>query len=43
MSTASLLVERHDAVAILTIDDPPWNRMSLAFTDELATTPSRSA
>lgn len=35
MSTGPLLVERRHAVAILTIDDPPWNRMSLAFMDEL--------
>ncbi len=30
-----LLVERRDAVAILSIDAPPYNRMSLAFMDEL--------
>jgi len=33
--TDPLLLERRDAVAILSIDDPPWNRMSLAFMDEL--------
>lgn len=35
MRTDPLLLERRDAVAILSIDDPPWNRMSLAFMDEL--------
>jgi enoyl-CoA hydratase/carnithine racemase len=35
VSNAPLLVERREAVAILSIDDPPWNRMSLAFMDEL--------
>ena len=35
MSTAPLLVERRDAVAVVSINDPPWNRMSLAFMDEL--------
>lgn len=31
----SLLFERRDAVAVVTLDDPPHNRMSLAFIDEL--------
>jgi enoyl-CoA hydratase len=35
MSTEPLLVERRDAVAIVSINDPPWNRMSLAFMNEL--------
>jgi len=30
-----LLVERHDAVVIVSINDAPYNRMSLAFMDEL--------
>lgn len=35
MSSDPLLVERRDAVAILSINDPPYNRMSLAFMDAL--------
>jgi enoyl-CoA hydratase/carnithine racemase len=32
-----LLVERRDAVAVISVNDPPYNRMSLAFMDELET------
>lgn len=35
MSIEPLLVERRGAVAIVSINDPPHNRMSLAFMDEL--------
>lgn len=35
MSTEPLLLERRDAVAILSIHDAPMNRMSLAFMDRL--------
>jgi len=35
MGQPPLLVERRDAVTILSINDPPYNRMSLAFIDEL--------
>lgn len=35
MPTEPLLVERRDAVAVVSINDPPYNRMSLAFMDEL--------
>lgn len=35
MSAEPLLVERHGAVAVVSINDPPWNRMSLAFMDAL--------
>ncbi|MDG2308659.1 MAG: enoyl-CoA hydratase-related protein [Candidatus Binatia bacterium] len=35
MSNAPILIERRDAVTILTINDAPYNRMSLAFMDEL--------
>lgn len=35
MSTEPVLVERRGAVAILSINDPPYNRMSLAFMDAL--------
>lgn len=35
MSTEPLLIERRGGVAIVSINDPPWNRMSLAFMDEL--------
>jgi enoyl-CoA hydratase len=35
MSSAPLLVERRAAVAVVSIDDAPWNRMSLAFMDAL--------
>ena len=38
MSTTPLLLERHGAVAIVTIDDPPYNRLSLAFMDALEET-----
>lgn len=34
-STAPLLVDYDGAVAILTINDPPWNRMGLEFMDDL--------
>ena len=33
--TAPLSVERRNAVVIVSIDDPPYNRMSLAFMDAL--------
>jgi len=35
MSDTCLAYERRGAVAIITIDDAPYNRMSLAFTDAL--------
>jgi enoyl-CoA hydratase len=35
MSSEPLLVERRGAIAILAINDAPYNRMSLAFMDEL--------
>lgn len=35
MSVTPLLLERRDGVAIVTIDDPPYNRLSLAFMDAL--------
>jgi enoyl-CoA hydratase len=35
MSGNTLLVERRDAVAVVSIDDAPYNRMSLAFMDAL--------
>jgi enoyl-CoA hydratase len=35
MSAEPLRVERHGEIAIVTIDDPPHNRMSLAFMDAL--------
>jgi enoyl-CoA hydratase/carnithine racemase len=35
MSKEPLLIERRAAVAILSVNDAPWNRMSLAFMDEL--------
>lgn len=35
MTADGLVLERRGAVAILTIDDPPYNRMSLAFMDAL--------
>jgi enoyl-CoA hydratase len=35
MSGDPLLLERRGAVAIVSIDDPPYNRMSLAFMDAL--------
>lgn len=35
MSPEPLVIERRDAVAIVSINDPPYNRMSLAFMDEL--------
>jgi enoyl-CoA hydratase/carnithine racemase len=35
MDSDALLVERRDAIAILSIDAPPYNRMSLAFMDAL--------
>lgn len=38
MSAAPLLLERRDGVAIVTIDDPPYNRLSLAFMDALEET-----
>ena len=34
-SSGAVLVERRDAVTILTINDAPYNRMSLEFMDEL--------
>ena len=34
-STVPLLIERDGAVATIVINDEPWNRMSLAFMDEL--------
>ncbi len=37
MSDTCLAYQRHGAVAIITIDDAPLNRMSLAFMDELET------
>lgn len=33
-----LLIERHDAVAVVTINDAPYNRMSLELVDALETT-----
>lgn len=38
MNSTPLLLERRGAVAIVTIDDPPYNRMSLAFMDALEET-----
>ena len=35
MTERPLLCETRDAVRIVTINDPPWNRMTLAFMDEL--------
>jgi enoyl-CoA hydratase/carnithine racemase len=35
MSALPLLVERRDGIGIVSIDDPPYNRMSLAFMDAL--------
>jgi enoyl-CoA hydratase/carnithine racemase len=35
MSSRPLLIERRDAVAVVSINDAPHNRMSLAFMDEL--------
>jgi enoyl-CoA hydratase len=35
MSPEPLRVECRDAVLVVSIDDPPWNRMSLAFMDAL--------
>lgn len=35
MTGPGLLCERRDAVAVVTIDDPPYNRMSFAFMDAL--------
>lgn len=33
--TVPLLLERQDAVVILSINDAPYNRMTLEFIDEL--------
>jgi enoyl-CoA hydratase/carnithine racemase len=33
--TNSLLLETDGAIAVLTINDAPYNRMSLEFVDEL--------
>jgi len=38
MSTDPLLLERRDAVAIVTINDQPYNRMTLDFVDQLEST-----
>ncbi|MFP6614846.1 MAG: enoyl-CoA hydratase/isomerase family protein, partial [Candidatus Hydrogenedentota bacterium] len=35
--TKALLVDRQDSVAILSINDAPYNRMTLEFMDELET------
>ncbi|MBI5940598.1 MAG: enoyl-CoA hydratase/isomerase family protein [Caulobacterales bacterium] len=35
MTDRPLIYEKHDAVGIVTINDPPWNRMTLSFMDEL--------
>lgn len=35
MTDRPLIYEKRDAVGIVTINDPPWNRMTLAFMDEL--------
>lgn len=35
MTDRPLIYERRGAVGIVTINDPPWNRMTLAFMDEL--------
>lgn len=37
MTATGLAFERRGAVAIVTIDDPPFNRMSMAFMDALET------
>jgi enoyl-CoA hydratase/carnithine racemase len=37
-SRSALLLERRDAVAVVSINDAPYNRMSLAFMDELEKT-----
>jgi len=37
MSNDALLVERRGAVVVVSINDPPYNRMSLAFMDALET------
>jgi len=34
-NNAPLTLERHGAIAIVIVNDPPWNRMSLEFMDEL--------
>ena len=35
MTSSILKVEQHGAVRLLTIDDPPWNVMSVAFMNDL--------
>jgi enoyl-CoA hydratase/carnithine racemase len=35
MSNEAILIERREAVTILSINDSPWNRMSLEFMDRL--------
>lgn len=35
MTDSPLIYETRDAVGIITINDPPWNRMTLSFMDEL--------
>ncbi len=35
MSKEPLLFERRDAIALLSVNDAPYNRMSLAFMDDL--------
>ena len=38
MHSTPLLLERRNGVAIVTIDDPPYNRLSIAFMDALEAT-----